>query len=166
MSVGSAVCQESNCSWRYLRWSMKSRFCFSPWEWAKCNTWTTAMEWKCLMYVFLLVERMWKSHGFCTCFICIHVNMYHFHSSCRNTAFSECRIFPKPALCYSLLYKMLLLNNISKTVLKLASMFFKVYFVIHIFTKKCLCFLSDQICNTFWIKDSIYKGSIFIFWVY
>lgn len=55
---------------------------------------------------------------------------------------------------------MLLLKNISKTVLKLASMlgFFEVYFVIHTFTKKCLCFLYDQICNTVWIKDSIYKG--------
>lgn len=102
--------------------------------------------------------------------------MYPFHSPCRNTAFPECRVFPKPALCYSLLYKKLLLHNISKPVLKVASMFFKVYFVIHTFTKKSDCafcltkyattfglrfvFIRDQfsfsecltfLCNCYWI---------------
>lgn len=153
MSVGSRVCQESNCLWRYLQWNMKSCFCFSPWEWAKCKIWATAMEWKCLMYVVFIgrknVEESWVLH----LLICIHVNMYPFHSPCRNTAFPECRVFPKPALCYSLLYKKLLLHNISKPVLKVARMFYKVYFVTHIFTKKSDCaFCLTKYATTFGLR--------------
>lgn len=135
LSVGSRVCQERNCLWRYLQWNAKSWFCFSPWEWAKCEIWATAVEWKCLMYVVFIgrknVEESWVLH----LLYLYHVNMYP-HCPCRNPAFPECRGFPEPALCYSLLYKKLLLHNISKPVLRVASMFFKVCFVIHISTTK------------------------------
>lgn len=135
-SVGSRVCQERNCLWRYLQWNTKSWFCFSPWEWAKNEIWATAEEWKCLMYVVFTgrknVEESWVLH-LLYLYPCKYVSL---HSPCRNTAFPECRGFPKPALCYSPVYKKLLLHYISSPVLRVASMFFKVHFVICIFTTK------------------------------
>lgn len=105
------------------------------------------------------VEEPWFLH-LLYLYPCKYVSL---HSSGRNTAFSECRIFPKPALCYSLLYKMLLLDNISKTVLKLASMFFKVYFVIHIFTKKVYAFCLTKYATPFGLRIVFIKDQFSFF---
>lgn len=118
------------------------------------------------------VEESWVLH-LLYLYPCKYVSL---HPPRRNPAFPEQRGFPEPALCYSLLYKKLLLPNISKPVLKVASMFFKVYFVIHIFATKVtvlfffcptkhattflFVFIKDQfsfsecltfLCNCWWI---------------
>lgn len=66
------------------------------------------------------VEESWVLH-LLYLYPCKYVSL---HSPRRNTAFPECRGFPKPALCYSPVYKKLLLHNVSKPVLKVASMGF------------------------------------------
>lgn len=126
----------------------------------------TAVEWKCLMYVVFTgrknVEESWVLH-LLYLYPCKYVSL---HSPHRNAAFPECRGFPKPALCYSPLYEKLLLHYISRPVLKVASMFFKVYFVIRIFTTEVtVLFVWPNMQYNFWIKVCIYKGSVFIFWM-
>lgn len=88
----------------------------------------TAVEWKCLTYVVFTgrknVGESWVLH-LLYLYPCKYVSL---HSPRRNTAFPECRGFPKPALCYSPLYKKKKTNccfiTLSKPVLKVASMVF------------------------------------------